>query len=1600
MRTANLFNGTVLEFPNETTDEIIDQVAKRETLALRPSTIPQAAEEVTDEGFTPAAVQTLPIQAPAGFLPSLKAGATEAARGVGEAFTTAGKVVTGRGGRTPLPEPAAKPDPFATAPWSQKLTSRDWWGRFIGQTSVSSTPFLAGAAGGAATFAAAGLAAGPAAPVAVPALALFGAMLGGGSAAGMQQLGQTYIEARHAGKPHDEAVDISLVSGLASAGINAASIPVAALRLLKGPVSNALLQTFVVQPGIGIIDQGTQNVVAKITYDPDRPVTKGAVETYLGEALFEAPGTVGVVAGTRAGQSQVPSQITPAPVPAPPVPTSTPPVAAPATAAPDAEVQPPKPPGPAGVRGEPVTITETGEVEKYETVLETIRSSNAQTRREIQSLFPAAQLSNEQAARLRNQAWPEAKVLESQGKTVESVPEVSPVVPAVAPTIAPVEAKASTPVGAVPAPTAKPEVVSQPEFEAILEIDPAMMTDEQITAYFDRIGAEPLTTAIVRDPYVYSGFNETIANETEKLIGKQIISQPDEITGKRRVLGRTDSVAAEELRTRMKTALDKIARGEKITQNETDFLNKWKSNAMHEAERFAMDRIPSADLKKDIPQTALAERQVRGGVPVSVYEPSEIGQKKAGGLKVGQTAEVLIDDVFHPVMITEKRGETVKLQDDVEVTMNKSDKISYVKGTMKEPVPGAPVKAISGKILGVIDAVEKQARADLALLKRPGALGAGKPIGITAQYVIIGMAKLARGTVKFSQWAREMYKEFGPDIRPYLRHIFQKSNQLLKEQHTDAVILRTRAGELAGASLPAKVTPKAVKEFIGQKPQEKVYTEPQALKIHLTRVQKLSKEIVGSTVKQQTETRRELVQIINTLPRDMRADYLKAVAGAKDEASIGRVLTRLERGIEQSQSIKTARSALEKTIETKSLKNWDNVRQAMKLPPIAEMNSEQFRQLNDVLSKYQTDDEFLPVRQLETIEKTPMKGLKTRREVLEHLAKTYNLKGNEMPDIKPHPWMYDAQLARNHPFYDLLVNRYNLSYLRSASRSVELEREVGDLIRKARDSRARSLTERAIPTDKRIIEWLEADEKTRTTMEKSMTPDEQSAAKRMDEVFGEYYDWMVRREIEKKFGSRFEDKYFPHVRRGFLEAWKEDGIVAAFKEQRDQSKQEEKMLTILDQKTGEILPYQKWVGFTQFRTGGLVPTQNAAKAFKTYVNALEKAKQWDEFIPEIMIYVHALTPATLTERGVAVNDSLKRFVKEWINSKKGRTKEQIVKQGSRLDWALRMGVAFTRIRDLGLNVPVGIANIFGEQAGNLTMLGAKNYIRGTSLLATSKGQRIVKKYENFVGRSVWEQLHDAANDIGDDLSAGLFGIFSQASERGTQVFLLGSMTPEEIRTKNISEERLARLRTDMGEYRVVEGSESVFGKTTEGAVGGQYKRWAVPILASTYANIMEFSKLIGKTGAVGALRSKAGSRLFYSIVLGSAVGLGLKGYYDELGKDKDRNFLEQTIYKSMRDALSLIGVLDPKFIVGFVRPRLAEFIYDLGGAIHDVLWLERSKGGDLKGVDKLAKIITPLSVAALAKEAGVTETKEDKAVKTKKYPSIIPPIIKKENFAK
>lgn len=660
---------------------------------------------------------------------------------------------------------------------------------------------------------------------------------------------------------------------------------------------------------------------------------------------------------------------------------------------------------------------------------------------------------------------------------------------------------------------------------------------------------------------------------------------------------------------------------------------------------------------------------------------------------------------------------------------------------------------------------------------------------------------------------------------------------------------------------------------------------------------------------------------------------------------------------EKTQLQRDAMAQLGGTIQNKELKSWDNLRQALNLPPVNQMGKEQLENFEKILDQYKTGDEFLPVRMLQTIDNSELKGIKTTREVQEYLAKKTGRQVDNQP-IKVTEWhrmLGDRRLARENPFFEVLVERKNRGLLEAEARTIQLSDEVDTLIKQARDSKQRGFLERMLPTDDNIVRWLESDTQTKTTLAKEMTKEELKAAERIDEIFKSYYDYLVKRNAEKKF-SRFEGQYFPHVRRGFLEAWKEDGILSAFKEMKAKYEQDAFTMNILNDKTQEILPYEKWIGFSQFRSGNLIPTKNAAKAFDAYVTALEKAKHLDEMIPEMMAYVHTLSPRNFSQHGIELDESLKKFVKEWINANKGRVPKGFFTPGGGFDVFNRSMLALTRMLDLGFNFSTQVAAPVGENLMTLTILKPKAYTQGLLRSQTKQGKEIISKYKEFVGRTPWESVTRASSDIGDKLMSGAFAVYGQATKQANSLFLLGKMTDEEFKTGIISAERLAKLKIEMSKYRSIKGMESILGRTTESEAIKQYKSWAIPPLTATVENAREMASLIRKEGVAKALASDEGKELFYSIGMGSAIGLLTYSKYKEL-EGKDRSFMEDVAFKAMRDATSIYATFDPQL---WSNVRLASFFEDLGEAVNNLITLETYKTtGELKGIKQLENTLTP-----------------------------------------
>lgn len=678
-----------------------------------------------------------------------------------------------------------------------------------------------------------------------------------------------------------------------------------------------------------------------------------------------------------------------------------------------------------------------------------------------------------------------------------------------------------------------------------------------------------------------------------------------------------------------------------------------------------------------------------------------------------------------------------------------------------------------------------------------------------------------------------------------------------------------------------------------------------------------------------------------------------------------------------------AKAKLEYTIFDKELVKVDNLRKALKLPEIKNMSRAQIEKFNDLLNTFKAGDEFLGVRQIQTLNNTDLANIKTKREALEDLAKKTGVPYTEMFNIsvgKFDRYLYDVALARKSPFHKVMVEETSKAVAASNVRFHELKNRFNKLMIKARASKPRGIADRVVPTDDIVFDFLDSDSATKLELQKRMTPEQLNVARFVMDEYARVRDYL----ISKQQLDAYRTNYITHTQRSFLEALKDAfkreksttvnrfdkgdvakgvtrGIFDAFKGLFDDYKQQEAYFNILNQKTGEVLPLEKFFKYAMRRSGEITPTKNVAKAFLEYMRAFEKKVALDSIVPKIDVYAHSITPNGMTKRGLELDDSLKRFVKEWLNTKRGRVADTLlVTPGGPIDWAVRSLISFTRMLDLGLNIPVGIASNVGEQVMTAINIGFKDTALGIARSMTPQGKKIAEKYSGFVGEKILDKMRDTSKDIGDKFGETVFGLFSASSRQANVEHLLGSMTEKEFKSGTISDERLGQLRLEMGKYRVIEQGESVIGKTALGKAFTQYKSWAVGSLHTTLHNLKTLTKMLAKGENV--VKTREFQETFRAAIVTGTIGLLGYGYYRNLRDKKDRTFTENLAFKSMNDAFTLLGAIDPSL---WGSPsRIQAFIGDLTKSISNIAVSlatgdRTKKDKEIVGLSKLQSTLTP-----------------------------------------
>lgn len=656
-------------------------------------------------------------------------------------------------------------------------------------------------------------------------------------------------------------------------------------------------------------------------------------------------------------------------------------------------------------------------------------------------------------------------------------------------------------------------------------------------------------------------------------------------------------------------------------------------------------------------------------------------------------------------------------------------------------------------------------------------------------------------------------------------------------------------------------------------------------------------------------------------------------------------------------------------IQDKELQKVDNLRQFMKFPSLEKMTVQQLNEFNQALEETQQGDEFLSLRKLETVKNTELAGIKTVREAKEILARKLGVPLEKVSNISVSPidkFRFDTALALRNPFYQFLVDETNASLLDSEERFLEIEREIDDLTNKARQSRKRTTVEKLIPTDELVFEFLESKAesqfdpeidtgRTKEQVAGEMTEAELDLANYLQARFAQYRDYLIQHGTLK----RYQEDYITHIRRGFLETWKQDGLLNAFKEVFRQYIEDEAVFKILEDDTQNILPLEKFFQFAMRRSGKLEPSKNVAKAFKAYTGAMLKKQALDKIVPALDIYAYSLSPKEVTPRGLEMDRRLIKFVREWVNNKKGRKTSLggILPQGGAVDIGLRAVNGFITLLDLGLNIPVGITVQIGEQVPTFVNLGSDRYSRGIQRMNTPKGKKILSDNEAFVGKSPWRELSNTANTIGDKFNTVLFSLFDTANITANKIHLLGSLTPKEWESGQVSPERKAEIKREIGRFRNVRGAHSIFGATSAGTTLTKYKTWAIPIFRTLVLEDIPTMIRMTKSGNFDAMiKSRAFNEVLRATLTTALFVLAVKALAD----DDDDSFLGKVLNKAYRESLTILGAIDPTVLSSV---RLASFLGDLAEALKMIVTLEtyKRKPG-FKGVAKLQRTLTPRAV--------------------------------------
>lgn len=342
--------------------------------------------------------------------------------------------------------------------------------------------------------------------------------------------------------------------------------------------------------------------------------------------------------------------------------------------------------------------------------------------------------------------------------------------------------------------------------------------------------------------------------------------------------------------------------------------------------------------------------------------------------------------------------------------------------------------------------------------------------------------------------------------------------------------------------------------------------------------------------------------------------------------------------------------------------------------------------------------------------------------------------------------------------------------------------QTNKLIREARRSRSKF---ELIREDKQVFDYMEGKIKRDV-----LTPQELKLADYLKNWFSQAESIMTNKNAR--------DNYVTHVKRGFLETWKQEGFWEGAKSLFKETDKSWESQVVAD--IDLMMAKEKFNPFAITRKGGMPYSRDLGKVMQTYGKLFFLKSHFDSVRPQINILNNLLGREGMTNE----KNFLKRYAKKMMGENiDNLTPEALRKVSSGL-------MKFTGLRFLAWNLPAGIVNTAAGIVDNFINLPIGTFGRGTLRFESKQGQSLIRK-NNVVDVENLDAAIGLRQQLGKAIDMALFlpmrgGWRLPWGEHYIQgSAYLGMLTEKEFRTGEVSLSRhreiLEKIGNIHGAYR-------------------------------------------------------------------------------------------------------------------------------------------------------------------------------------------------------